>query len=198
MIRQGKVHAIVSTGANLEEDVFNLVAHDHYRRVPNCRELYRRAGARRSLEQGLNRVTDTCIPEEEAMRRIERRMLALWRQAHEAGERYFPYEYFYQPSCERASWRRATRSTPRTPGCSAAAQRDLPIFVPGWEDSTLGNMFVAAAVRGEIDIDTRQVRPRATWAADRLVPGDDGGRAASASSRSAAASPATSRSASCR
>ena len=35
MIRQGKVHAISCTGANLEEDVFNLVAHDHYVRIPN-------------------------------------------------------------------------------------------------------------------------------------------------------------------
>src|ERR1043166_3088586 len=29
MIRNDKVHAISCTGANLEEDIFNLVAHDH-------------------------------------------------------------------------------------------------------------------------------------------------------------------------
>ena len=34
MIRQDKVHLITCTGANLEEDVFNLVAHDYYERVP--------------------------------------------------------------------------------------------------------------------------------------------------------------------
>ena len=34
MIRQDKVQAISCTGANLEEDIFNLVAHDHYERVP--------------------------------------------------------------------------------------------------------------------------------------------------------------------
>src|ERR1700735_125224 len=39
MIRQGKVHAVCCTGANLEEDVFNLVAHDFYERVPNWRDL---------------------------------------------------------------------------------------------------------------------------------------------------------------
>ena len=39
MIRQNKVHAICCTGANLEEDVYNLVAHDHYERVPHYRQL---------------------------------------------------------------------------------------------------------------------------------------------------------------
>src|SRR5437868_12476845 len=39
MIRQGKVHGISCTGANLEEDVFNLVAHDFYERVPHWRDL---------------------------------------------------------------------------------------------------------------------------------------------------------------
>src|SRR5690606_10156338 len=39
MIRQGKVHAISCTGANLEEDVFNLLAHDYYERIPRWRDL---------------------------------------------------------------------------------------------------------------------------------------------------------------
>ena len=30
MIRQDKIHGICCTGANLEEDVFNLVAHNFY------------------------------------------------------------------------------------------------------------------------------------------------------------------------
>jgi len=34
LIRRDKVHAITCTGANLEEDVFNLVAHDFYERLP--------------------------------------------------------------------------------------------------------------------------------------------------------------------
>ena len=39
MIRQDKVHAISCTGANLEEDIFNLIAHDFYERVPHYRHL---------------------------------------------------------------------------------------------------------------------------------------------------------------
>ncbi len=35
MIRQDKVQIISCTGANLEEDIMNLVAHSHYKRVPN-------------------------------------------------------------------------------------------------------------------------------------------------------------------
>jgi deoxyhypusine synthase len=37
----------------------------------------------------------------------------------------------------------------------AAAQIDLPVFVPGWEDSTLGNIFAARNITGELrDIHT--------------------------------------------
>src|SRR5260221_10529567 len=39
MIRQDKVAIISCTGANLEEDVMNLVAHNSYKRVPNYRDL---------------------------------------------------------------------------------------------------------------------------------------------------------------
>src|SRR5271166_7168682 len=39
MIRQDKIHGICCTGANLEEDVFNLVAHNFYERVPHYRQL---------------------------------------------------------------------------------------------------------------------------------------------------------------
>src|SRR4029079_7321960 len=95
MIRQGKVDGICTTGANLEEDIFNLVAHDHYRRVPNYRSLSAQDEVD-LLNQGLNRVTDTCIPEEEAMRRVERSLLHLWKKASNSGERYFPYQYLYQ------------------------------------------------------------------------------------------------------
>src|SRR3954462_10616309 len=80
MIRQDKIHAITCTGANLEEDVFNLVAHDHYKRVPNYRNLTSEEEVE-LREGGHNRVTDTCIPEEEAMRRIERQVLKFWQKA---------------------------------------------------------------------------------------------------------------------
>src|SRR5690349_23272573 len=58
MIRQDKVQVITCTGANLEEDVFNLVAHDHYERVPNYRDLTPE-DEQRLLDKHMNRVTDT-------------------------------------------------------------------------------------------------------------------------------------------
>ena len=95
MIRQDKVQIISFTGANLEEDIMNLVAHTHYKRVPHYRDL----GPKEEwdlLEKGFNRVTDTCIPEEEAFRRIQKHIHKLWKDAEEAGERYFPHEYMYK------------------------------------------------------------------------------------------------------
>src|SRR5690606_15280527 len=92
VIRRDQVHAICCTGANLEEDIFNLVAHDHYERIPNYRDLTA-ADEEALLARHLNRVTDTCIPEEEAMRRIERAILDEWMAASASGERYFPHEF---------------------------------------------------------------------------------------------------------
>jgi len=61
MIRQGKIDIISCTGANLEEDVMNLVAHTHYKRIPNYRDLTPQEEWD-LLENHYNRVTDTCIP----------------------------------------------------------------------------------------------------------------------------------------
>src|SRR5204862_8267521 len=88
LIRKEKIHGICCTGANLEEDVFNLVAHDHYDRVPHYRDLTP-ADEEALLNRHMNRVTDTCIPEGEAMRRIEGAVLELWMAADKAGERLF-------------------------------------------------------------------------------------------------------------
>src|SRR5271167_2051952 len=101
MIRKGKIHGICCTGANLEEDVFNLVAHDFYERVPHWRDL-RPEDEQELLERNMNRVTDTCIPEHEAMRRIEGVILEEWVAADKSGERYFPHEFF-QDSAESRS-----------------------------------------------------------------------------------------------
>ncbi len=141
MIAADKIHAICCTGANLEEDVFNLVAHEHYVRIPNYRELSA-AQEQELLGRHLNRVTDTCIPEEEAIRRIEHRIAALWQSAHEKGESYLPHEYFYQLFAD------PTFSTqfqlPESHSWLAmAAKKKLPLYVPGWEDSTLGNIFAS-------------------------------------------------------
>ena len=95
MIRQDMVHVISCTGANLEEDLFNLVAHDHYERVPNYRDLTP-ADEQALLERGMNRVTDTCIPEEEAFRRLEGALVDEWHAMEAEGRRAFPHEVLYR------------------------------------------------------------------------------------------------------
>ena len=148
MIRQSKVHAISTTGANLEEDIFNLVAHDHYKRVPNYRNLSDNDEVA-LREKGLNRVTDTCIPEEEAMRRIERHVLEFWQKADKEGKSYFPYEYMYQ-LIRSGSITKYHQIDPKDSWVIAACERNLPIFTPGWEDSTLGNILVAHVIRKDV------------------------------------------------
>ncbi len=141
MIRRGKVHAISCTGANLEEDLFNLVAHSHYRRLPHYRDLTP-ADEQRLLDAHLNRVTDTCIPEEEAMRRVERVLLEEWRAAERREERLFPHEFLYRV-IRSGGLAPHYEIDPAESWVVAASEADLPIFVPGWEDSTLGNVFAA-------------------------------------------------------
>jgi deoxyhypusine synthase len=148
MIRQNKVHAITCTGANLEEDVFNLVAHSHYERVPNYRDLTPQ-DEQDLLDRRLSRVTDTCIPEHEAMLRMEETMTAEWVRSDEAGERLFPYEFFYRVLREK-TLEHHYEIDPKDSWLIAAMEKNLPIWTPGWEDSTLGNMFAAACMRGEV------------------------------------------------
>lgn len=146
MIRAGKVHAICATGANLEEDLFNLVAHDHYRRIPDWRALT--AEQEKDLERrGLNRVTDTCIPEAEAFRAVEAPLRERWRAADAAGERRLPHEYLYR-LIRDGTLARSYQIDPADSWLVAAAGADLPLFVPGWEDSTLGNVLVAEQLAG--------------------------------------------------
>jgi deoxyhypusine synthase len=148
MIRRGKVHAICCTGANLEEDLFNLVAHDHYRRLPAWRNLT--LADEKALERrGLNRVTDTCIPEEEAIRAIERSLLELWKTADADGTRAFPHEYLFR-LIEGGTLAPAYQIDPADSWLAAACERRLPVFVPGWEDSTLGNIFAARLLDGTL------------------------------------------------
>ena len=148
MIRKGKVHAIVCTGANLEEDVFNLVAHDYYERVPGYRDLTA-DDEQGLLDRHMNRVTDTCIPEMEAMRRIEKAVFAEWMAADQAGKSYFPHEFMYR-LLKSGVLKKSYQIDPANSWLLAAAEKNLPIIVPGWEDSTLGNMFAAAVVRGDV------------------------------------------------
>ncbi|MEO8481031.1 MAG: deoxyhypusine synthase family protein [Acidobacteriota bacterium] len=148
MIRADKVHAICCTGANLEEDVFNLVAHDHYVRIPRYRDLTA-ADEQALLERHLNRVTDTCIPEMEAMRRVENIVLERWVAASDTGRRAFPHEFLYDVLLD-GSLTPFYQADPAHSWLLAAAERRLPIFVPGWEDSTLGNVFAARCMDGRI------------------------------------------------
>src|SRR6267378_7211539 len=148
MIRREKVHLIVCTGANLEEDIFNLVAHEHYERVPHYRELTPR-DEQQLLGRHMNRVTDTCIPEMEAMRRIEKVVLEEWIAADRAGERYFPHEFMYKILRSR-KLKKSYQIDPKNSWMVAACEKNLPIVVPGWEDATLGNMFAGHVISGDV------------------------------------------------
>jgi deoxyhypusine synthase len=148
MIRREKIHGICCTGANLEEDVFNLVAHDFYERVPHYRDLTP-ADEARLLGRHMNRVTDTCIPEMEAMRRIENEVLKEWVRADQAGERLFPHQFMYRILLS-GDLKPSYQIDPKDSWLLAAAEKNLPIFVPGWEDSTLGNMYAGHCISGDV------------------------------------------------
>lgn len=147
MIRADKVHAICCTGANLEEDVFTLLAANEYELCPDWRALSK-DDEKALYERGMNRVTDTCIPET-IMRHVEKRLIARWQQACRENKRYFPSEIMTSvvtdPSLEehfqlprQASW------------LLAAAEKKIPVFAPGWEDSTTGNFFAARVIQGVV------------------------------------------------
>ena len=148
MIRAGKVHAISTTGANLEEDLFNLVAHDHYVRVPRWRDLTP-ADEKALLDKHLNRVTDTCIPEEEAMRAVEKAIFEEWQAADQENRRHYPHEFLYRV-IRSGVLEDAYQIDPMDSWLVAAAEADLPIVTPGWEDSTLGNFFAGHCITGAI------------------------------------------------
>lgn len=148
MIRQDKVHIISCTGANLEEDIMNLVAHSHYRRIPNYRDLTPEQ-EQELLDQHLNRVTDTCIPEEEAFRRIQHNIFKFWSEAEKKGERFYPHEYMYQMLLS-GFLEEYYEIDPKNSWLLAAAEKNIPIVVPGWEDSTMGNIFAGYCLKNEL------------------------------------------------
>jgi deoxyhypusine synthase len=148
MIRRDKVHAITCTGANLEEDIFNLVAHNLYERVPNWRDLTPEQEVD-LYNRGMNRVTDTCIPEHEAFRVVEKHLLTVCKGLAERGERMFPHEIFYAMIRE-GMLKESYQIDPKDSWLLAACEKNLPIFVPGWEDSTTANVAVANVIMGNI------------------------------------------------
>lgn len=148
MIRQDKVQIISCTGANLEEDIFNLVAHEYYERVPHYRDLTPQ-DEQALLDRHMNRVTDTCIPEMEAMRRLESAVLEEWQRCDQNGERLFPHEFFYRVLGSGAL-AQYYQIDLKNSWLYAAMEKNLPMVVPGWEDSTLGNMYAGHCISGDI------------------------------------------------
>jgi deoxyhypusine synthase len=148
MIRRDKVHAISCTGANLEEDIFNAVAHNFYERVPHYRQLSTEDEIA-LYDRGMNRVTDTCIPEDEAFRAIEKPLLKLWQKADKEGASYFPYEFMYQ-LLDDPGVRKSFQIQEKDSWVLAAKEKNIPIFSPGWEDSTLANIFVSHVVTKDV------------------------------------------------
>lgn len=147
MIREGKVHAISCTGANLEEDVFNLVAHDEYEIIEDWRALSK-DDEQALYDRGMNRVTDTCIPED-VMRHLEKRLIERWSAACDTGERKMPYEFLFD-LLRSGDLEPHYQIDPAHSWMLAAAEMGLPVWSPGWEDSTTGNMFAANVLMGNV------------------------------------------------
>jgi deoxyhypusine synthase len=145
-IREGLIHGLSVTGANLEESLFRLVAHDHYKDFPDYR-YFTREDDTRILEQGMRRVTDTSIPEDEAFRAVEKVIVPMWQQAGASGTRRFWHEYFYE--LVQSLQPGQCQGPPEECWLLAAAKARLPIVVPGYEDSTFGNIFASYVKTGE-------------------------------------------------
>lgn len=147
MIRADKVHAISCTAANLEEDVFNLVAHDEYHMVPGYRDLSP-ADETRLLDQGFNRVTDTCIPET-VMRHIEGNFMKVCARLADEEKSKFPFQVFFE-LFETKVLEPHFQIPPENSWMLAAFEKDIPVYSPGFEDSTLGNIFAARVIEKKI------------------------------------------------
>ncbi|CAN5398644.1 deoxyhypusine synthase family protein [soil metagenome] len=145
-IRAGLVHGLSVTGANLEESLFRLVAHDHYKDFPDYR-YFTKADDTEILRQRMRRVTDTSIPEDEAFRAVEKIIVPMWTKAHASGDRRFWHEYFYD--LVQAVGADVIQGNPEECWLLAAAKAKLPIVVPGYEDSTFGNIFASHVKHGD-------------------------------------------------
>lgn len=145
-IRAGLIHGLSVTGANLEESLFRLVAHDSYKDFPDYRYLSKQDDTQ-ILNDRMRRVTDTSIPEDEAFRAVEGIIVPLWKTAANSGARHFWHEYFYQVVQALP----ADKLEGNADECwlLAAAQAQLPVVVPGYEDSTFGNIFASYVKTGE-------------------------------------------------
>ncbi len=147
-IREGIIHGISSTGANLEESLFRLVAHDGYKDFPEYR-YFRKSDDTKILKNRMRRVTDTSIPEDEAFRAVEKFIVPMWEDATKNKTRKFWHQYFYeliQKLPAKLHEGKADESW-----LLAAAKANLPMVVPGYEDSTFGNIFASHVKLQECD-----------------------------------------------
>ncbi|MFY0580290.1 deoxyhypusine synthase family protein [Cystobacter fuscus] len=145
-IRAGLIHGLSVTGANLEESLFRLVAHHSYKDFPDYRYFTKEKDTQ-ILADRMRRVTDTSIPEDEAFRAVEKTIVPMWQRATQGGERRFWHEYFYEVI--QAIPPSAHEGNPEECWLLAAARAKLPIVVPGYEDSTFGNIFASYVRSGE-------------------------------------------------
>lgn len=139
-IREGLIHGISSTGANLEESLFRLVAHHSYKDFPEYR-YFTKADDTKILEDRMRRVTDTSIPEDEAFRAVEKFIVPMWVEATKSQSRRFWHEYFYELIQKLPTTMHEGKADESW--LLAAAKASIPMVVPGYEDSTFGNIFAS-------------------------------------------------------
>lgn len=147
LIRQDKVHLISATAANHEESYYRYVAHSHYAYIPRYTELTPEQEAE-LRDAGLRRITDTFLPEDESVRIMEPHLLKMWQKAQKNGERYFPHEYFRRLFSEKLI-KPDANANPHDCWAYAAYQKNIPIVIPGFEDSTMGNIFASYTYNGK-------------------------------------------------
>ncbi|MDD4319209.1 MAG: deoxyhypusine synthase family protein [Candidatus Peribacteraceae bacterium] len=147
LIRKGKVHLVSATGANHEESYYRYVAHSHYAYIPRYTELTPEQEAE-LRDAGLRRITDTFLPEDESVRIMEPHLLKMWKDAGKNGERYFPHEYFRRLFAEKLI-QPDPAANPNDCWTLAAYEKDIPIVIPGFEDSTMGNIFASYTYDGK-------------------------------------------------
>lgn len=148
LIRQGKVHGVSATAANFEESFYRYVAHSHYRYIPNYTEIT----PEQELElrdAGYRRITDTFLPEDESVRIMEPHLLKMWKDAMIKGESALPHEYFFKMFSEKLI-QPDPAGDPRNCWAYAAWEKGVQIVIPGWEDSTMGNIFASYSYQGKL------------------------------------------------
>lgn len=147
LIRKNKVHLVSATAANHEESYYRYVAHSHYAYIPRYTELTPEQEAE-LRDAGLRRITDTFLPEDESVRIMEPHLLKMWKDAEKKGERYFPHEYFRRLFAEKLI-SPDPQANPNDCWAYAAYEKKIPIVIPGFEDSTMGNIFASYTYGGK-------------------------------------------------